>query len=374
MFDFPIQGPSVGTALFACFSYLFVLESGYIKYKKNKNIVETFRLNSATLYFWAILMVVHTTNGDFFHLMEIVHEYEFIPGAYHAQEPVYVYLAQFINKNYLLFRLIVFGGAFVLILKIYKNLGINKDFAIWVYLICYSILFAYARASVAMAVYYFGLMMLIKQKHGILHRLLGVALILLSYEFHHSMLILIVLTPLAFIRLSKKLLYVTICVLPIIIVIVRIVFLNILGGAFLDDEELQKKMERYSVRVADITWRSKMMDYIKYFSIYMPFVASFYYIVKFYGKKFYDKTFYRLFVYVFWLFMVTSAVSFLDMEVNTFFYRLLYMTVIPSVAIFVYMIQKEFLPVKIARRLVYLCVFSQMINYLYMLYNNILTY
>lgn len=370
MLDFPIQEPSVGTAIFAFISYLLILKKGFLK-SMNEGI-QRFTFSSGTLVFLAVLMAIHTINGDFFHLMEAVHEYDFTPGAYHAQEPVYVYLAQIINKNYLLFRLIVWGSAFYAIFKTYKKLSINPYFAIWTFLACYSILFAYARASAAMAIYYLGFVLLIKQGNNKIIRVLGVALFVLSYEFHHSMTILILLTPLAFIRLNKRFLYCAICSLPILIVLVRHFFSNMLNDAsFLDNDALQNRIDAYSVRTEIVSIRQEIMNYIKYITVYFPFISSFFYMLKYYDKNVVDKTIYRLFVFTFWLLMLTSAVSFLDMEINTFFYRMLFMAIIPSVAIFTYMIQKGFMPMNDGRRIILLCIFSQVLNYIYMLYNNI---
>ena len=75
MLDFPIQEPSVGTAIFAFISYLLILKKGFLK-SMNEGI-QRFTFSSGTLVFLAVLMAIHTINGDFFHLMEAVHEYYF---------------------------------------------------------------------------------------------------------------------------------------------------------------------------------------------------------------------------------------------------------------------------------------------------------
>lgn len=370
MIDFPVQEPTVGTAVFAFLSYLLVLKIGFLK-RMNRG-VQCLTLGSGALFTLAVLMAIHTINGDFFHMLDAVHNYDFTPGAYHAQEPVYVNLAQIINKNYLLFRLIVWCSAFYAIFKTYKMLKINCYFAIWTFLACYSLIFAYARASAAMAIYYFGFVLLVKQGNNIIIRILGVALLFLSYEFHHSMAILILLTPLAFVRLSKKAIYFALSSLPILIVLVRYFFSNVLNDAsILDNDTLQERVDTYSVRTEEVSIRMDLMNLVKYLTVYLPFISGFLYMLKSYSRKVVDKTIFRLFVFTFCLLLVTSAVSFLDMEINTFFYRMLFMAIIPSVAFFVYLIQKNIMPVKVARKLILFCIFSQLLNYIYMIYNNI---
>ena len=66
MLDFPIQEPSVGTAIFAFISYLLILKKGFSK-SMNEGI-QRFTFSSGTLVFLAVLMAIHTINGDFFHL------------------------------------------------------------------------------------------------------------------------------------------------------------------------------------------------------------------------------------------------------------------------------------------------------------------
>ena len=223
-----------------------------------------------------------------------------------------------------------------------------------------------------MAIYYFGFVLLVKQGNNIIIRVLGVALLFLSYEFHHSMAILILLTPLAFVRLSKKAIYFALSSLPILIVLVRYFFSNVLNDAsILDNDTLQERVDTYSVRTEEVTIRMVLMNLVKYLTVYLPFISGFLYMLKSYSRKVVDKTIYRLFVFTFCLLLVTSAVSFLDMEINTFFYRMLFMAIIPSVAFFVYLIQKNIMPVKVARKLILFCIFSQLLNYVYMIYNNI---
>ncbi len=374
MFDFPFTEPSVYTALFALCSYLFIYIKGYNTFIQGRSVINTeHSFTPGIIFLFYILISIHCINGDFFHLMESVHQYNLDNPAENHQEPIYTFIAKLFNRNYLLFRLTVWGMAILGIRVIYQKLRINFSFGLWIFLVCYAILFAYARASAAMALYFCGLVLLINDNTSIVKRLFGIGIILISYEFHRSMLILILLTPLAFVPLKKTFFYISIAALPLIIMLVRSTFSNVLGDvSILDDEYLQRKMDSYSIRESDGTsLRTQLMDGIKYASVYIPFVVSAYYIVIKKTAMTLSKGQYRLFVYTFWLFIITTSVSYLDLEVNTFFYRMLYMALIPSTAIFVWLIQCRAISKALAMRIIYVAMASQLLNYFYMIYLNL---
>ena len=373
MFDFPFQEPSVLTALYCILSYLVIIIIGYKRFYQNKILRYNRKLPIGVLFLLYVLIAAHAMNGDFFHLMETVHNYDFTIGAYQAQEVMYPLLAKAVNRNYLLFRLILWGIAFLFVMRTYYSVGINSHFGICVLLLCYSITFAYARAAVAATVYFMGFVMLIRDKNLLIFRVIGLLLLLLSFQFHRSLLVLIILTPSIFLPINKRILYIVLGLMPFIIIMVRMVFSNSLNQlAFLDDEVLLRKMENYSSGEKENiqSVRVVIMNTIMYISIYIPFLISSYYILIKDFKIKMGKTVIRLYTYTFWLFVITTASAYIENDASIFFYRLLFMTIVPSTALFVYMIQKGFIKRKIVYRTFVLCVFSQSLFYMYMVYLN----
>ena len=139
MFDFPIQEPTVLTSLYCIFSYFFIVRYGYAKFVHNKGMIVSSSLPGASTFFIYVLVSTHAINGDFFHLMDIVHNYVFINGAYASQENFYPILAKMVSKNYLLFRLVLWGIGFFCALSIFKRYGLNKYLALWILLSSYLI-------------------------------------------------------------------------------------------------------------------------------------------------------------------------------------------------------------------------------------------
>ena len=372
MFDFPFKEATVGTAVFCLLIYLYITFSGKSVFVTSLGIHYERKYSKVLLYFWGFLMVIHCTNGDFFHLMETIKSFDFSIGAYHAQEKIYTDITYLVNRNYFLFRLIVFGGAFAAMLKFFKNEGINIYLGIWVYLVCYSILFAYARATLGMAIYFFGFSYLIAENKNVLSRVIGLLLIISSYQFHSSIIILIAITPFVFIPFNKRIVYIVLCCMPFIIIAVRILFSSVLNdAAMLDDEMIQRRLEYYADSMSDVgTMREKVVKYIQYTSLYLPFVVSLYYVMKKHAFDLIGKNQKRLFRYLFWLFIIVTALSWLNVEPNVFFYRVLFMTMIPSTAVLVYLTTNGFVPYRITRYVILFCFNYQFFTYVYMIYNN----
>ena len=76
-----------------------------------------------------------------------IRESEFFRTRTHL-ETVYVWIAM-ISPDYLIFRLIVFGGAFLFVYLIFKHLEVDQDLVWFFFGVLFLPLFAYARVSLS---------------------------------------------------------------------------------------------------------------------------------------------------------------------------------------------------------------------------------
>lgn len=121
---------------------------------------------------------------DWFHYLE---DYISIRIGYRTSlENVYVWIVQNISPDYLFFRLVVWGTALFLFVKTANNLSVSKELVLLLFSIIYIIWFAYARATLAMAMAFYGYSLFIKNSHNFRSALLGVVILLSSYFFHKS--------------------------------------------------------------------------------------------------------------------------------------------------------------------------------------------
>lgn len=121
---------------------------------------------------------------DWYHYLE-----EFVnikAGCGTSLENVYVWIIQNISPNYLSFRLIVFGGALLLFLKTVNNLSVSKELVLFLFGVIYIIWFSYARATLAMALAFYGYSLIVKNTHNFRSVVLGCLILLSSYYFHKT--------------------------------------------------------------------------------------------------------------------------------------------------------------------------------------------
>lgn len=98
--------------------------------------------------------------SDFFHVYD---NYKELLSTGWTLESVYQIIAQEIAPdNYFLWRLVVWGLATILIIKIFKRVDINQDLAVSFFLMIWILWFSYARVSLAMAMVFFGLALVSK--------------------------------------------------------------------------------------------------------------------------------------------------------------------------------------------------------------------
>lgn len=119
-------------------------------------------------------------------------------------EPLYVWIGSFVDGNYTLFRLCIWGVSYILFLKTLQNLDIKSRQAIALFIVYFLLIFSYARVSLGMASLFYGVSLLINNgKWRVLKMCIGLAMLLLAYNAHKSMFIAIVLLPFIFLRLNK---------------------------------------------------------------------------------------------------------------------------------------------------------------------------
>lgn len=110
-------------------------------------------------------------------------------GDYVPMEDVYIWLMETL-PSYILFRLVVWGGALLLLRKTISNFGINVKLFYFFFCGISLIWFAYARASLAMAMLFCGVSYIMKGQNSYgkktVNFTIGVTLVICSFYFHKS--------------------------------------------------------------------------------------------------------------------------------------------------------------------------------------------
>lgn len=294
---------------------------------KNK---QTVTVSSLFVLYFIVFAIFYCINPDYFSYRDWM-KISLIDLAYWNNEQVYAYLIWFcrmleIDYPFELFRLIIWGGALLIVLitsKMYKSLLMPGLVMLFLF-VFYSGTFCYARASLAMAVYFMGVAIIMCGDNFFV-KILGIALAGCSYFFHHELIIGIAALPGLIVPFEKKkTIFITLIMLAVMIAAITYINSNLeLLETIMGNDDISQKMETYNEREQGLF---RVSTFISYFNIYFPFILI---SVFFYRNKHIPKPIAGMYRITLILLMVTIAFMIVDGMRSTYVYRILYINIIP---------------------------------------------
>ena len=248
-------------------------------------------------------------------------------------EDVYGYIIEYCGYNYLLFRVVVWGGALLLVGISTRIARVSIPHVLFLLFLFFFPTFDYARATLAMSIYFLGYVMISNEKQkGIwkLLKLLGIGLIIGSYYFHKSMAGLIVLTPIIFLPLNKKTMWLLLISTPVVLLLIKAFLSNLLLTDFADADlaDLNKTFSQYTERddLGVANWKGMLSAIFAYGLFYVPL----YYISASFLKSKESSIFIqRLFKITLAIMLLCHSMFLLGAQSYSLYYRYLYMSMIP---------------------------------------------
>lgn len=344
-------GSNLYLNLYCFFLYCFLL---LISLRGNIGVINRDRYSIRSfLLFCGIILFALTSfiNDDFFHYYETMIEYKngVMDSQYLGIEMPYQHIIHFIQGNYALFRLIVWGGSLLLILISVKIFETNTYNTLFLILAGYIMIYSYARATLAMSIYTLGVIIVCvesEHKFNLLKKIIGILIITLSIYFHRSMVPVVILS-LFFILLpyKRKFAKISLIIFPIIVFLfstgLQIVIddLPLISNSFADDETgILRKIEHYEeLTTATSNFKGYIGLILKYSTFYIPFVII--------ANRFRTSSEMinirkrGLFLYLITYIIIAAATSmlFLGISNSVLFYRYLFMSFIPMSILISYM-------------------------------------
>lgn len=375
-FDYPFSEPNTFLTLYVLLYYVLFFKLHYKYYVATEGY--SFGVSDQKVHrklFWIsfVFVMTHWISGDFFHYLERTRT--FGPATYFSQEEVYNYLMGICGNSYLIFRFIVWGGAFILYYWTLRRFKVNTQLALFVFFVMYMYLFAYARASLAMAIYFFGLSFLCVPTHRLKYigYLFGLSLIIISYQFHHSISAAIAMTILVFIPVNRCSITLFFVASPFLISLLTSYFqLAVDDQLGIDDDVINRKLQGYTSKDVEAdSLRGLIMAYLQYATIYIPFAILMWKVV--YKKNNNIETgIQNLIKVLMGIVFLATGFLFLQLDYNAFFYRTLYMSIIPMSIIIAYMRENQLVSTNQYKLIIWVGFITLSINYLYSLYNTYL--
>ena len=341
MIDFEFNEPTLNGTLLYIIVFILVVVFGY---RKGTSPQMSFNPVEIWLLFLVLLSlsIGNVVTGDFYTYQTMVKQYDFTIGAHNHAEAIYATIIRFCNSNYLLFRTIVFGLACFITLWVFRRFGIKLYVALFFLFATNIRLYGYSRAILAAAIFFLGLSFICKpEKWRILSYLVGSGFILLSYQFHHSSIILIALFPFAFLHVDKKVALILLLLIPLFSILLKGLFNDILLNSLLDDyDDLQEKIIIYSEgRTLTYSIWGKIRGFLGgclfYYEVYLIIRSCVF------NNKGVDKSIQRLFSFVLVAVITAISVYLIDTSVKIFYSRITRFLMIPMTILVVYLRQEQ---------------------------------
>lgn len=329
------------TVLFCLITILFwkVYIEKYCCSKKEYGVIFAF--------IFLIYSVTACYSGDFWHYKVIVENYA--PYMPHIIEDVYYMIMSFTRANYMSFRIVVWGLAQILTMLIFYRFGLDCYKTLFLFFCLFVSTFTYARVSLAMSVYFLGLSLILIpiKRVPIVNYIIGTLLLFLSISFHDSMIAVLALTPAIFLPLNKKWsITLLVIMIPIFAYLLKTLLFNI--GMFVDDEEILRSATGYLEKESDIgSFTARVLYWWNFISFFLCFTYITLVMIK-NRNIIIRKHIVCLYRLVVALFIFSWSCFFIDLDNTIFFYRYLFMTMIPLTILFAlfrrmrYISQKQF--------------------------------
>lgn len=372
MFDFPVQESSVGTSIYCLCFYLVIFVSNYRYLKYPFKIPVSKNRRKTTLFLIVFFLVAHCMQGDFFSLMHRVYDYSSVPGVWNFGEEIYHKIGLAVHKNYLLFRIIVWGGAFTLYCLTAKRMNVSVYYAAVLLLVTHSIIFAYARVTLAMAFYFWGLSFICNpiRKSKWFSYVIGICIIIISMEFHRSAIIMVCMTGMLFIPVRKWTIVLMLLLIPLFLNFFNDLLLNIAQSEN-TNEIIAQKIQHYSDRDFQQGISGILISFLEYVSFYVPFILSAICIFCKNNKGKIPVELFKMYKVTIGLVIVSLTFNVLGSSYVTFSYRILFMSMIPLTLTVVRLFQCNLMNYKHFSLCVYSGFSYVIVKYIYTIYCHI---
>lgn len=315
-------------ALFWCLYmvvFVYAVWKTILSAPKDKRYVEISKL---IILFFTGYTVFYCVNPDYFRYRDWIYGRDF---DFWNKEYFYVYLVLFcrllpFDYPFEVFRLIVWGGAVVIAYFTFRKYRemLAPCLTILFLFVLYSNTFCYARASLGMAVYFFGVALILLSKKKLI-TFLGIGVAISSVIFHHEMLIGIAVLPCLLIPFERK--QVTfLSVFLLIIAIIVISYVNSHLGIFdalFDNDDLSSKIENFNDAEQG---KFRLSTLVKYLNFFYPI----YLITKCFWKNKVPQSIAGMYRITYAIIMITVAFMFVFGLRSVFVYRVLYILMIPQ--------------------------------------------
>lgn len=339
----------------------------FVVIQKRSNKGETVK-TVLMLGFMTVFSLFYCINSDYFNYRMVVNN----PIKYFTEGTIEVTtfaIASFVDGNYELFRLIIWGSAILFYFLASKFLKLNSYVSLLLWFVFFNGIIFYARATLAMAIFFLGAAIIIRGKKNIFSFLLGLAIMVVSIFFHREMMVAVGLSPVMFIKISKKN-YKKI-LLAVLILVIPATFIIINNPSLLNDitnnDTYADRFNSYQDEMAEGTWGGQnIFGYMIIIIRYIIYYFMIFTIAKVFLRKQDEQD--EHFVMMRKMFQLASAIIvvaslfFIIFGFGVFFYRIIFISAIPLSLVLSYLYTNRLISKQTMTTLVLYSLFVYFVN------------
>lgn len=358
MLDFVKEG---NLPLWIWISYFIIVSGTFIlgvRYVNNSGYINKTHNGKALgfVLFFTVFTLFYCLNSDFFRYREFAYGEYLFDMAYSDAKDLEAehYIALLCNGNYELFRIIIWGGAYLVFFLTCKVLKAPTYLSLLIFFLMFNDVASYGRVTLAMSVFLGGLSLIIEKKWYII----GLLIIASSVFFHHSMVVAIAVIPIIFLpetknRMAQFLLYIA------VFVIMYLLITRLMGQTDIlqDDEDMRyfgRKMSSSQSKIEQGDYNKNkgllgmVNDLFSYLLFYVPVIALYFKVNKKTARSIVPQSIFRLYKVIIAIVLLATGFLIIYQSFNVLFYRVLYMSMMPISLLLAYLlsqkvIKKEFI-------------------------------
>ena len=354
MFDFDRESPSFIQAAYCLVYYVIFFVLCYKDYYTciwvRTNHIP--KLSTPIIILFFIFTLTYFIDTDYFHYYSYIKK---ISQGYNILtiEPIYKTIASIVQYQYLLFRAVVWGSAMTILYFTSRKAHIKPDYVLYFLFVMYFGLFAYARASLAMAIVYFGFYYWDNSRQRLSLKLMGLFIMCISVAFHSSMVLALICCLTApLLKWTKSRILIYILAIPVISLMIKFL-LNWFINSGSTESMVINKLIFYSETSGPVE-RTLLGELRNNLQI-LAFVCPLFFI----GYRVYFRNIVKnikalgfeldLFKISFLLLAISFAFLKIGLDTEVFSYRIRFMAMIPIVYSFIGLLQKKVIKIRDAQ-------------------------
>lgn len=195
-------------------------------------------------------------------------------------ENLYMWIYGVCGRYYTLFRIVVWGGAYLLFIFATKKLNVYNNLTFLLFTTLFLLTFSYARVSLGMASFFLACVILFEKQSWFSNIIIAAMLCVLSYFSHKSMIALLCLLPFSLIKYNK---WVWLLVMAIVFVVVNKFSDQITVLLFGSVDYMDETNELYETFASASSYNEeslyqrvglgeKLQNVLQYVSIFVPLI------------------------------------------------------------------------------------------------------